>query len=176
MGDAPGLRAEAAGSARPPRLALTWRDRWDRLHRFQWQPPRPHGEQPRERVVGPLELCYDLAVAVLVAQAARRLAGHLTVWGAFMRNASHLPAFQVRVFFHYAQEEPGGSWSTSMRGGPAERIRVIPPGDDRFVEIPDQVRKMIDQCDDQVYMTSIEFTDAIGVLWERDPRGELGRQ
>ncbi len=43
-----------------------------------WQPPRRHGEQPHERVVGPLELFYDLAVVVLVAQAARRLAGHLT--------------------------------------------------------------------------------------------------
>ncbi|HXO23308.1 MAG TPA: low temperature requirement protein A, partial [Streptosporangiaceae bacterium] len=31
-----------------------------------------------ERVVGPLELFYDLAVVVLVAQAAHRLAGHLT--------------------------------------------------------------------------------------------------
>jgi low temperature requirement protein LtrA len=29
-------------------------------------------------VVGPLELFYDLAVVVLVAQAARHLAGHLT--------------------------------------------------------------------------------------------------
>jgi low temperature requirement protein LtrA len=43
-----------------------------------WQPPRPHGEQPRERVVSPIELFYDLAVVVLVAQAAHRLAGHLT--------------------------------------------------------------------------------------------------
>jgi len=48
------------------------------LRRALWQPPRPHGEQPRERVVGPLELFYDLAVVVLVAQAARHLAGHLT--------------------------------------------------------------------------------------------------
>jgi low temperature requirement protein LtrA len=48
------------------------------LRRSLWQPPRPHGEQPHERVVGPLELFYDLAVVVLVAQAARHLAGHLT--------------------------------------------------------------------------------------------------
>jgi low temperature requirement protein LtrA len=53
---------------------------WARLRRSLWQPPRPHGEQPRERTVGPLELFYDLAVVVLVAQAAHRLAGHLT-WG-----------------------------------------------------------------------------------------------
>ena len=56
------------------------RERWARLRRALWQPPRPHGEQPRERTVGPLELFYDLAVVVLVAQAAHRLAGHLT-WG-----------------------------------------------------------------------------------------------
>jgi low temperature requirement protein LtrA len=54
------------------------RQRWARLRRYLWQPPRPHGEQPRERMVGPLELFYDLAVVVLVAQAAHQLAEHLT--------------------------------------------------------------------------------------------------
>jgi low temperature requirement protein LtrA len=54
------------------------RELWARLRRSIWQPPRPHGEAPRERVVGPLELFYDLAVVVLVAQAAHHLAGHLT--------------------------------------------------------------------------------------------------
>jgi low temperature requirement protein LtrA len=58
------------------------REYWARLRRSVWQPPRPHGEQPRERVVGPLELFYDLAVVVLVAQAAHHLAGHLT-WPGF---------------------------------------------------------------------------------------------
>ena len=60
------------------RGVTTSREGWARLRRSLWQPPRPHGEQPRERVVGPLELFYDLAVVVLVAQAAHRLAGHLT--------------------------------------------------------------------------------------------------
>jgi low temperature requirement protein LtrA len=53
-------------------------ERWARLRRSLWQPPRRHGDQPRERVVGPLELFYDLAVVVLVAQAAHHLAGDLT--------------------------------------------------------------------------------------------------
>ena len=56
----------------------TTREGWARLRRALWQPPRRHGEQPRERTVGPLELFYDLAVVVLVAQAAHRLSGHLT--------------------------------------------------------------------------------------------------
>jgi low temperature requirement protein LtrA len=55
--------------------------RWARVRRSLWQPPRPHGEAPRERVVGPLELFYDLVVVVLVAQAAHHLAGDLTGGG-----------------------------------------------------------------------------------------------
>ena len=52
-------------------------EQWALLRRQLWQPPRAHGEQPRERVVGPLELFYDLVVVVLVAQAAQHLAGDL---------------------------------------------------------------------------------------------------
>ena len=72
---------DAAQESRPPPPgtgSVTGRELWARVRRSLWQPPRPHGEQPRERVVGPLELFYDLAVVVLVAQAAHRLAGHLT--------------------------------------------------------------------------------------------------
>ena len=56
-------------------------DRWVRLRGLLWQPPRPHGEQPPDRVVGPLELFYDLVVLVLIAQAAGQLAVHLTAGG-----------------------------------------------------------------------------------------------
>jgi low temperature requirement protein LtrA len=44
-----------------------------RLRRRRWQPPRPHGEQPLERAVSPLELFYDLVVVVLVGQTAHHL-------------------------------------------------------------------------------------------------------
>jgi len=67
-----------------------------------WRPPRAHGQHPRERVVGPLELFYDLAVVVLVAQAARHFALHLTwrgladfvvvftlVWVAWLNGSLH---------------------------------------------------------------------------------------
>jgi low temperature requirement protein LtrA len=70
--------ARAAGWPRPVTGTSTRRPDWARLRRSLWQPPRPHGEAPRERVVGPLELFYDLAVVALVAQAAHHLAGHLT--------------------------------------------------------------------------------------------------
>jgi len=58
--------------------ASSGRQDWARLRRALWQPPRPHGQQPRERAVGPLELFYDLAVVVLVAQAAHHLATDLS--------------------------------------------------------------------------------------------------
>ena len=86
MRDESDRRGQAAGPARASRPAqrgagaTTRREQWARLRRLLWQPPRPHGEQPRQRMVGPLELFYDLAVVVLVAQAAGHLAEHLT-WG-----------------------------------------------------------------------------------------------
>src|SRR5713226_897514 len=84
MRDESDRRGEAAGVARESGAPLqgtgptSRRERWARLRRSLWQPPRAHGEQPRERVVGPLELFYDLAIVVLVAQDAHHLAGHLT--------------------------------------------------------------------------------------------------
>ena len=84
MQDETERRGQPTGPGRASRSpgagATTRRNRWARLRRSLWQPPRPHGEQPRERVVGALELFYDLATVVLVAQAAHHLARHLT-WG-----------------------------------------------------------------------------------------------
>lgn len=77
-----GEHGQSAGAGRAsgprPGTSATRRERWARLGRHLWQPPRPHGEQPDERAVGPLELFYDLVVVVLVAQAAHRLSGHLS--------------------------------------------------------------------------------------------------
>ena len=84
-----------------------------------------------------------------------------------------MPVFQIRVFFHFVQEQPGGEWTTSPRGGPVERFLVIAPAAERFMRIPAEIKNMIDRCDDQVYVTSIEFSDAAGRRWERDARGAL---
>jgi hypothetical protein len=66
------------------------------LRRYLWQPPRAHGEQPRKRVAGPLELFYDLAVVLLVAQDARHLAGHLTWPSRLLAPPSGRPALARR--------------------------------------------------------------------------------
>jgi hypothetical protein len=101
-------------------------------------------------------------------------------WGAFVRNASLLPVFDVRVFFHFVQELSSGglgarglSWYPIDRGGPIEPIRVLPPDARRFVEIPAEIRTMSDRCDAQTYVVAIHFTDAAGIRWVRDGRGEL---
>ena len=95
-------------------------------------------------------------------------------WGARIRNASDLPIFDVQAFFHHIHEtRSGGDWEPVMRGATEEKIRVFPPQTDRFVEIPEQVRTMMDLIDQSVYVVSIEFTDAAGKRWERDPRGAL---
>jgi hypothetical protein len=95
-------------------------------------------------------------------------------WGAVIRNASDLPIFDVQVFFHYIHEtRPGGDWAPVMRGATIEKILVFPPQSDRFVEIPEDVRDQIHEVNDKIYVVSIEFTDAAGNCWERDPRGAL---
>jgi hypothetical protein len=99
--------------------------------------------------------------------------GSFNVWGANIRNSSDLPILDVRVAFHYIQEKPGGEWEPVLRGSPVEKIRVIPPQSDRFYEIPEPVRNMINEVSDSLYVVSIEFTDAAGNHWERDPRGAL---
>jgi hypothetical protein len=50
-------------------------------------------------------------------------------WGAVIRNDSDLPIVNTRVFFHFvAADSPASlNWNAIMRGGPVERIRVIPP-------------------------------------------------
>jgi low temperature requirement protein LtrA len=64
---------------RRPRVGMmTRRERWERLRHQLWQAPRPHGEQAHQRVVGPLELFYDLAVVVAIGRAASHLASDLT--------------------------------------------------------------------------------------------------
>ena len=101
-------------------------------------------------------------------------------WGAFVRNASLLPVFDVRVSFHFVQQLSSGgldarglSWYPIDRGGPVEPIRVLPPGERRFIEIPEEIKTMSDRCDAQTYVVAIHFTDAAGIRWIRDGRGEL---
>ena len=53
-----------------------------RFRRWFWRPPRAHGEIDPERSVSFLELFYDLVYVVVIAQAARRLAGDISVRGA----------------------------------------------------------------------------------------------
>jgi hypothetical protein len=70
-------------------------------------------------------------------------------------------------------ERSDGTWASANRGGPAERVRVIAPEHQDFVEMPEQIRNMTAEVNHQVYVVSIEFTDAAGRRWLRDPHGGL---
>ena len=96
------------------------------------------------------------------------------LWGARVCNESDLPVVDIRTFFNFIAEKwPGGDWEPQLRGGPVEKIRLLPPRTDRFIKIPEQVRNQMSEVSDSVYAVSIEFTDAAGNRWERDPRGAL---
>jgi hypothetical protein len=145
-----GLQAEELEASLTQR-----KDEAERLRREQankvaaWFGPKPDGIETAEQ--GPLE------------------------WGAFIQNDSDLPIYNIRASFHFiATDSPASpEWQPIFRGSPPNRIRVIPPKYVSFVQIPDQTRNMIDRCDDDTYVVSIEFTDAAGNLWKRDPRGTL---
>ncbi len=112
------------------------------------------------------------------AQAARVTASFVLtpgkLWAALIRNASDLPILDVRIFFHYVAEKwQGGDWEPQMLGGPMERIRTLPPHEERFVAIPENVWSQMTDVSANSHVVSIEFTDAAGNRWERDPRGDL---
>lgn len=97
-----------------------------------------------------------------------------SLWGACVRNASGLPIRDVRTFFHSVDEKgEGGDWDSQALGGPVERIRVVPPGADCFVMVPRNIRGHMGDITESAYVVSIEFVDAAGNQWERDPRGAL---
>jgi hypothetical protein len=93
--------------------------------------------------------------------------------GAIIRNASDLPVLDVRVFLHWVNERSDGTWTSANRGGPIERERVIPPDHQVFVAMPEEIRNMTSEVNDRVYVVSIEFTDAAGQHWVRNPHGGL---
>jgi hypothetical protein len=95
-------------------------------------------------------------------------------WGALVRNASELPVFDVRVFFYWVNDPGDGRrWTTEQRYASLDRFRVIPPGHTRQSDLPDSVRITERECNGDVYLVGIEFTDASGARWIRNERGAL---
>jgi hypothetical protein len=94
--------------------------------------------------------------------------------GAAIRNASELPIFDVRVFFYWVNDPGDGRpWTTELRYASQQRLRVISPGQTSHHRLPEHVRNMAKECNGQVYLIGIEFTDANGMRWFRDERAVL---
>jgi hypothetical protein len=98
------------------------------------------------------------------------------LWKAHIRNASDLPIFDVRTFFHEIRKKPGEGWEPILQGEPPPRdetICVFPPNADRLIAVPEKVHALFQELTDRTCVVSIEFTDAAENRWERDPRGAL---
>jgi hypothetical protein len=99
---------------------------------------------------------------------------HPATWGAAIRNASDLAVLDVRVFFYFVNDPgDGGPWTAEQRWASTSRIRQVPPGQIRHMELPESIGNMVEECNDQLYLVGIEFTDANGLRWMRDERGSL---
>jgi len=95
-------------------------------------------------------------------------------WGAKILNASDLPILDVRTTFYFVSDPGTGQpWTPIDRGHVMERILVLPPGEEKFVQIPEVIANQIKTIGWEVYVVGIEFTDAAGYRWERDARGAL---
>lgn len=94
-------------------------------------------------------------------------------WSIGRAAVSKVVIYTVRVFFHDIAMQPSGDWTTSPHGGPVERIRVIPPQSQPFIEIPDEVRNLLDQCDDQVTPRASSSPMRQGTDLDGDARGAL---
>lgn len=119
----------------------------------------------------------------------RKQAARVTAWfsseetpagfvgGARIRNASDQPVYDVRVFFHLLHEVGSGHVPVGQAGPPPrETTPVVPSGEDRFIPIPAIVQQTLfgtATANDRTCAVSIEFTDAAGNRWTRDPRGAL---
>jgi hypothetical protein len=95
-----------------------------------------------------------------------------TRWGAIISNASDLPVYNVRVSFCVAVDPSAGSaWRQGERYLGA--LRLLPPGEEH-VEMPDHLRAEEGASGNEPrWLVAIEFTDASGRRWLRDPRGRL---
>jgi hypothetical protein len=94
-------------------------------------------------------------------------------WGAILRNGSDLPVFDLRVSF-CVDPGTGASWRSGVRWtSSADDLKVLPPGDMRAQIRADIRTQELQRTLKPDWLISIEFTDAAGVRWVREPRGGL---
>jgi hypothetical protein len=92
--------------------------------------------------------------------------------GAIISNASDLPVYNVRVLLCVAVDPSAGlTWRQGERFVGA--LRLVPPGEEH-VEMPDHLRTEEEASGNQpTWLVAIQFTDALGARWLRDPQGWL---
>jgi hypothetical protein len=94
-------------------------------------------------------------------------------WGAVIRNASGLPVYGLRVWFcDPADPAPGSELRTLQWYESPELTDVLPPGD-AFVSPPREITKRRAAGSTERWLVAVEFTDAVGARWLREPRGKL---
>jgi hypothetical protein len=94
-------------------------------------------------------------------------------WGAVIRNASGLPVYGLRVWFcDPADPAPGSELRPPAWYESPELTDVLPPGDS-FVSPPREITKRRAAGGPQRWLVAVEFTDAAGTRWLREPRGKL---
>jgi hypothetical protein len=96
--------------------------------------------------------------------------------GVVVMNASALPVYDMDVTFCLPQDlDRDGGWYQGAVGKLPERLVTVPPGEQVREKIPGDVRRVGEARAGSKpgWLIAIEFTDAAGARWHRDPRGRL---
>ena len=92
------------------------------------------------------------------------------IWGAFLRNASDLPVYDVTVDF-YSPDSDDSAHTIHKR--------TLPPSDAPIHVKIDNIALRLYSDDpkmDRYHRVEIEFTDTQGIRWHRDVKGRLKRK
>jgi hypothetical protein len=98
-------------------------------------------------------------------------------WGAFLRNASDLPVYDVHVKFYFPP--PGTHDYVETWNIHTVMQQVLPPSDTPIHVPIDEVELRLYSDDprmDAFHRVQIEFTDTQGIRWHRDVKGRLRRK
>ena len=94
------------------------------------------------------------------------------IWGAYLRNASDLPVYDLTVRFYF----PGTSESAGEGDIYTVNKGVLPPSSTPILVEYDVTARRIYSSDpktDAFHRVEIEFTDTQGIRWHRDVKGRL---
>jgi hypothetical protein len=95
------------------------------------------------------------------------------LWKVCVRNASDLPIYDITLLLLAPDEQADGTWAPIPLGSFPAPVAAVPPSDTIYVDVPSPVAGDVRFVADKNNIIGVEFRDATGTRWKRDPQGVL---